>query len=149
MAWLVAIAILIMLSSAYAIHCSIEMYAKLATEHPSFETLVTYTGIGQRDVFIELLGPPDEFGCFYVPADQLKNLPREKFHAFIESPYLECSCILGASILVPIWNVAPLFARFLLSLIVSIQVVGYLCAFVSLYRSDLWDELFNDDTTET
>ena len=145
MFWVYAIVVLLFASSAYSIYCTIEVYDDLSTRHPSFETLVCYTGIGTRDAFVDLLGNADEFDCFHVPIELLKTLPRDKLHVFLNSPYCELGSLLFAAASTLIWHCEPTWARFLLASAITFHIVGWGHAFVVLYFSDLWADLFDGD----
>lgn len=146
MIWIVLIAVVVILAAGISIWGAIENYKDLVTQHPSFETLFSYTGIGERDVFINLFGKPDEFDCFYVPTYRLIDLPRNQWHRNIESPYLDMSCALAAGVSPLIWSTNPTLAFVLLAMAALIEVVGYIYGFVSIYRSDFWSEMFADTT---
>ena len=144
MVWIILIAAAITLTAGLSIWGTLEEYEELATQYPTFETLVCYTGIGERSVFVKLLGKPDEFDCFYVPTYKLATLPRSEWHSFIESPYLDASCIFASGMSLLIWPANPSLASTVLAMAAVIQVIGYVRASFLVYRSDLWSELMGE-----
>jgi hypothetical protein len=117
----------------------------IGTGNPSFETLASYTGIWRREVFIQLLGEPDEMDRFAMPSERVQDLPVSKWTRFFDSTLADVTSIILAVIAPMLWVQNGSMAIALLAVGASGQVIGYGLAAIVTYRSGTWRKWLRDD----
>ncbi len=95
MIWFWLIVIITVLSAAASIEGSIDDRRDIRSGHPSFDTLVSMTGIINRKFFLELFGEPDQNDCFDLPPDRISEIPTT-WWTIVDHPALDLLCILLA-----------------------------------------------------
>ncbi len=150
MIWLTTIAILAILAACGSIWGTIDDRRDIATGRPSFETLVSYTGVWSREVFVQLLGEPDAKDRFTLPAEKLRELPTSVWVRLFDSMLPDVLSIILSGAAPVFWLYNSTLAVALLILGAGIQVVGYGIAAIVTYRSGVLHKwLINDHNDES
>ena len=148
MIWIIVASIAVSLSALASLWGTVEDRRDLATENPTLDTLVSHTGITDRNVFIELLGEPNELNRFEVPLSRLHDLPRAIWHRYFDNQWVDMMCVVFSVTAPVVWFGWPILAIILLSTAAMIQVFGYSVAAISFYRSDVWRDTDINAETE-
>jgi hypothetical protein len=148
--WLTAIASLAILAACGSIWGTIDDRRDIATGRPSFETLVSYTGVWNHKVFVRLLGEPDTKDRFTLSTDKLRELPSSVWVRLFDNITSDVLSIMLSGAAPVLWLYNSTIAAASLALGAGIQVVGYGIAAIVTYRSGLWHKwLINDQNGES
>ena len=143
--WLCAASVLTVVAAAASIWGTSDDHRDIKSGHPSFESLASYTGIWKRDVFIRILGEPDEMDRFALPNGKIHELPVSWATRFLDSPLTDVMSII-LSVAAPIfWTQYTKTAIALLTVGAGIQAIGYSIAVIATYRSGIWRKWLRDE----
>ena len=138
MIWLCVVSVLTVVAASASIWATIEDRREIRTGRPSFETLVSYTGIWRRDTFIEVLGEPDTMDCFALPKDKIHELPVSWWYRFFDSTPADVTSMI-LSVAAPIcWTQNRTMAIACVAAGAGAQAIGYAIATIVTYRSGVW-----------
>lgn len=136
--WLCVVSVLTVVAASASIWATIEDRREIRTGHPSFETLVSYTGIWRRDTFIQILGEPDTLDRFALPKERIRELPVSWWSLFFDSTASDVASII-LSVAAPIcWTPNRATAIAFLTAGAGTQAIGYAIAIIVTYRSGIW-----------
>jgi len=125
-------------SAAASIWGAIEDRRDIRTGHPSWETLLSYTGIWSRDKIIQILGEPDKMDRFVLPDGKIHELPVFWGTRLFDNTVADVMCIIF-SIAAPIfWPQYRTVAISVLTAAAGLQTMGYAIATIVTYRSGIW-----------
>jgi len=143
--WLTGIASLAILAACGSIWGTIDDRRDIATGRPSFATLVSYTGVWNREFFVQLLGEPDARDRFTLSPEKLRELPSSVWVRAFDNILSDVLSIMLSCAAPALWLYDSTVAVTSLALGAGIQVVGYGIAAIVTCRSGAWHEWLIDD----
>jgi hypothetical protein len=148
--WLTAIASLAIVAACGSIWGTIDDRRDIATGRPSFETLVSYTGVWNRGVFVQLLGEPNTKDRFALSTEQLRELPSSAWVRLFDNMLFDVLSIMLSGAAPVKWLYNSTMAVASLALGAGMQVAGYGIAAIVTYRSGVWHKwLVNDGNDQS
>ncbi len=129
------VSLLVVLLAAASIWGTLDDERDLATGHPTWETIVSYTGHWHPAWIEDQLGVPDDEGRFTVSQELLQQLPIAHWKRVFDSTTSDIICGLAAVAAPIVWYVNPLTSIVLCIASFLFISIGYAWAGIVLYRA--------------
>lgn len=138
MVWILLLSIFTILAAGASIWGHFDDQRAIQSGQPTFETLASFTGIWDRNLFIQHLGEPDAQDRFTMLPGQALQLPRSRWNRLFDNLLLDLVCLSLAISSPLLWDCCGSVTGWLVAVAAAFQATGYGVAAYTTYQSGMW-----------